>query len=395
MMEIIKRHLFLAGLVGGVVVISLAVALTAYFFYMGPNARTEATLKSTLSQAKALEQGKLFSEELIKQMAGHVDSRKTQHEELLAYIKGLGAARKPLVENLFPTSTDINLRHSFKTAYDAAIASFVKRLGAGKPMLPVRKGSKGKTEADSLAIAAAKEAYRKFTLFAHPTQSFERPLWVEHEDAPSLDLVRAAQEDIWLMEDIVEIIAQVNADVLKAKQAADKTIQPVVAHAPVKELAELRVGSPGATLPNSQMQSSAGERYRPVSEAAGPAAQAGRAPTLSGRYSKSGFFLVLPWRLTVVVESQYAGELIRRLKGRETFLTVEAWRMKPITDVSFDRMRTLMVDSRDDYGRDGIALLEVVGESMVFQLPGGRVTTLAAAAQPPAGEAAETATSGE
>ena len=54
-----------------------------------------------------------------------------------------------------------------------------------------------------------------------------------------------------------------------------------------------------------------------------------------------------------------------------------------------------MVDSRDDYGRDGIALLEVVGESMVFQLPGGRVTTLAAAAKPPAGEAAETATSGE
>ena len=394
MMETIKRHAFLAGLVAGVVAISLAVALTAYFFYMGPNANTEATLKSTRSQAKALEQGKLFSEELVKQMAAQVDSRKTQHEELLAYIKGLGAARKPLVENLFPTSTDVNLRHSFKTAYDAAIASFMERLGAGKPTLPVRKGSKGKTESDNLAIAAAKEAYRKFTLFVHPTQSFERPPWVERDEAPSLDLVRDAQEDIWLMEDIVEIVAQVNADVLKAKQAADKNVQPVVAHAPVKELVELHVASGYATLPNSQMLSISG-RYRPGSEAVGPADQTGRAPTLSGRYSKSGFFLILPWRLTAVVESQYAGELIRRLKGRETFLTVEAWRMQPITDVSFDQMRTLMADERDDYGTDGIALLEVVGESMVFQLPGGRVTTLVTAAQPPAGEAAETATSGE
>jgi len=388
MMETIKRHVFLVGLVAGVIVISLAVILMTYFMYVRPNAKTETVIKSTRSQAMALGKGKLFSKELVAQMAEHVERRQKQHEELLAYIKSLGAARKPLVDGLFPTSTDVSLRHAFKTAYDAALAGFVKRLGAGVPTLPTRKGSKKKKDIDDLAVAAAREAYRKFTMFAHPEQSFSRPPWVGSDKAPSLEVARAGQEDIWLMEDIVEIIAQMNADVVKEKQKTDKTVQPVVAHSPVKELVELQLGTALAILPNSEMQTIPGDRYRPAADAAGPAARTGRAPTLSGRYSKPGFFQILPWRLTAVVESQYAGELVRRLKGRETFLTVEAWRLRPITDTSFERMRTLMADRRDDYGRDGIALLEVVGESMVFQLAGGRITTLVAAATPPAGQPA-------
>ena len=102
MMEIIKRHVFLAGLVGGVVAISLAVALTAYFFYMGPNAKTEATLKSTRSQAKALEQGKLFSEELIKQLAGHVDSRKTSTRNFSRISRALAQHASRWWKTCFP-----------------------------------------------------------------------------------------------------------------------------------------------------------------------------------------------------------------------------------------------------------------------------------------------------
>ncbi|KPK48374.1 MAG: hypothetical protein AMK72_07125 [Planctomycetes bacterium SM23_25] len=395
MMETIKRHAFLLGLAAGVVVISLAVALMAYFFYVRPNASTVTTIKSTRSQAEALRKGRLFSKDLVGQMAEQVDRRKKQHEELLGYIKGLGAARKPLVEGLFPTSTDVNLRHSFKAAYDAAIAKFMTRLGAGTPTLPVRRGSKGKTEADDLAMTAAREAYRKFTLFAHPKQSFERPTWVDRDEAPSLELVRFGQEDIWLMEDLVEIIAQMNADVLDEKKKDNPNLPPVVEHAAVKELIDIAIGSAPATLPNTQMQSISG-RYRPGPEAAGPADKSGRAPTLSGRYSNREFFLVLPWRLAVVVEARYAGELIRRLKGRETFLSVEAWRLRPITGDSFERTgRSLMANVRDDYGKQGVAHLEVVGESLVFQLAGGRVTTLVTATKAPADESAETPTSGE
>jgi hypothetical protein len=362
MMETIKRHVFLAGLVAAVVVISLAVLLTAYFFYMGPNQDTHRLIRSTGSRAKALEQGKLFSEDLAKELAQHVDRREKQHEDLLGYIRGLGATRKPLVEGLFPTSTDVNLRHSFKTAYDAKIATFMKTLGAGTPIVPTGKGGKGKRETDDLARAAAREVYRKFTMFAHPKESFERPTWVDQDIAPSVEVARYGQEDIWLMEDIVAIIAKMNADVMAAKKDV-----------------------PDA-LSETDMQSSS-ERYRPGAASAAPADISGRAPSLSGRYSQSGFFLILPWRLTVVVESAYAGELIRRLKGKETFLSVEAWRMNPITGISFSRLRTFMADMRGDYGKRGVALLEIVGESMVFQLAGGRVTTLVTAAKTPPEEA--------
>lgn len=382
MMETIRRHVFLAGVVAAVVVISLAVLLTAYFFYIGPNQDTHALIRSTGSRAKALEQGKLFSEDLAKELAQHVDRRDKQHEDLLGYIRGLGAAREPLVEGLFPTSTDVNLRHSFKTAYDAKIATFMKTLGAGTPIVPTGKGGKGKKETDDLARAAAREVYRKFTMFAHPKESFERPTWVDQDIAPSVEMARHGQEDIWLMEDIVAIIAKMNADVMATK----KDVPAVVANVPIKELVSIRIRPGADALPETDMQSTS-ERYRPGAASAAPADISGRAPSLSGRYSQSGFFRILPWRLTVVVESPYAGELIRRLKGQETFLSVEAWRMNPITGISFSRLRTFMADVRGDYGKRGVALLEIVGESMVFQLAGGRVTTLVTAAKAPPEEA--------
>ncbi len=389
MMETIKRHAFLLGLAAGVVVILLAVVLMVYFVYVSPNEATRRMLTSTRSRAMALGKGKLFSEDLVNQMAEQVARRKKQYDELLGYVKSLGAARKPLIEGLFPTSTDVNVRHRFKAAYDEALGRFMKRLGAGTPTLPVRTGrsKSGKGETDDLALAEVREKYLKFTMFAHPKQSFERPSWVDDpKQPPSPEESRFGQEDIWLMEDLVETIARMNDDVLKNKNAT-----PVVANAPVKELIEISIGCGSATLSSAKMQSTS-ERYRPVYTPAargGSAVQESRAPTLSGRYSKNGFYRVLPWRLAVVVEGRYAGELIRRLKGGETFLSVEAWSMNPITANSFEQMRNLTANLRDDYGKQGIAYMEVVGESLVFQLAGGRVTTLVTAAKPTDAEAAE------
>jgi hypothetical protein len=105
-----------------------------------------------------------------------------------------------------------------------------------------------------------------------------------------------------------------------------------------------------------------------------------RAPTLSGRWSQAGFYQVLPFRMVVVVESRYTGELIRRLKGTESFIGVEASRMRPVSDGSKELM-----GPRKDYGtQQAIDRLEVVCESLVFQLEGGRVTTAPAKPVAPA-----------
>jgi len=96
---------------------------------------------------------------------------------------------------------------------------------------------------------------------------------------------------------------------------------------------------------------------------------------------------VLPFRLAVVVESRYSGELIRRLRGTESFISVEAFRIKPLSENAKELMAP-----RKDYGQQAIDRVEVVAESLLFQLEGGRVTT--APAKPAAGtkQAAPSAT---
>lgn len=378
MMETIKRHAFLMGLAAGVVVISLAAVVTVYFVYVGPNADTRQTLRSTKTRAQALMKGPLFSESLVEQMGKQVQRRQTLHEDLLNHVRQLGAARKPLVENLFPVSTDIGLRHSFKGKYDEAIAAFMKRLGAITPVVPVVKDAKAQ-ETEKTAVI---EENRAAAMFAHAKASFFRPDWVDRQDAPPMEAVRVGQEDLWLMEDLVEVLAMMNDEFRKAGN-----LKPIIAASPVKELIEIRVGGEAATLPGSKMVGLS-TRYRPA-HAPGSRAAAGPempAATVSGRHSKPDFYLVLPWRLAVVVETRYVGELIRRLKGSESFLSVEAWRMTPVTEASFERSRDLLALSREDYGPQGVAKLEVTGDSLVFQLPGGRITTLVKAPEPPKAE---------
>jgi len=49
--------------------------------------------------------------------------------------------------------------------------------------------------------------------------------------------------------------------------------------------------------------------------------------------------------------------------------------MWPITYASFQRADDLLAYRREDYGDEGVVRLQVVGESLIFQLEGGRVTT--------------------
>ncbi|MBL7139544.1 MAG: hypothetical protein ISS74_01400 [Planctomycetes bacterium] len=387
MFETVKRHAFLLGLGGGVVVIAALVILLVYFSYVGPNAALERELKSTKSQAEALLNGKLYSAELVDKMAEQIALRNQQYKDLLAYIKELGVRRQPLVKDLFPTSTDISLRHSFKAQYDNALGKFMEQLGAIQPKRPEGTGG-SKKDGPSQELEAAMAEARSHTMYAHPKQSFIRPDWLDAPEAPPLAETVKAQEDIWLMQDIVAIIAKMNSDILKA---TGKTAE--IARAPLKELIRIEVGGENAVLPDAGMQSIAG-RYRPSAPPGGKGGPGGRMPTLSGHGSNFGFYKALPWRLEVIAEAAYVPELVRRLRGTESFLSVEAWSMTPITEAQFERGRVdLMAYDREDYGEAGVVRLEVVGESLIFELPGGRVTNPVAAA--PATPGPETESTGE
>jgi hypothetical protein len=82
----------------------------------------------------------------------------------------------------------------------------------------------------------------------------------------------------------------------------------------------------------------------------------------------------------VVVESRYTGEFIRRLKGTESFISVEAYRIKPVSESA----KELMGQQRKEYGTQALDRVEVVAESLLFQLDGGRVTTTSVKAAAPA-----------
>ena len=354
MMEFVKRHAFLLALGAGFVVIAAAVLATVQAGYRGPASVLEAKLARTRRAADALDASPLYGDKLIDGMSKEVKQRQARYEEILDYVRKLGRARKPLVENLFPRSTDVNLRHSFKAEYDPALDRFMKTLGADHPLLPQ---DTPEAEKDGRL-----KKFKQATTFAHPQQSFVRPDWVDKAEAPTLDQCAVAQEDLWLMSDLVGILAEVNRDYLDGQPA-------VIRNVPIKELVEIRIGAGVATLEGAR-GGAGGVRYLPSSVPAGTVV-----PTLSGRLSKPGFYQVLPFRLAVVIESRWSGELLRRLKGTESFLSVEAWRMKPIVPEAFERFRgSLLAWSREVYGNGGVVLLEVVGESLVFQLSGGRVT---------------------
>ena len=102
-----------------------------------------------------------------------------------------------------------------------------------------------------------------------------------------------------------------------------------------------------------------------------------RFPALTGRCSKAGLYAVLPFRMEVTVEASYAAELVRRLKNSESFITVEGVSIRPVLAKTLGKVGSgLLASTLEDYGTQGVVRLEVVGETLVFQLEGGRITTM-------------------
>ncbi len=358
-MDFVKRHLFLLGLVAVVLVVSLAVVLLVQFGYRAKNqafqrdlGQAERELKLMLSPGAPV-----YSKGLVEELADRVEMLRERHRNILDEIARMGAEREPLVEGLLPDSVRIEWRHQFKAEYRDGIQDLMARLNAVDPKVP--------PEATDEAIEEKIEQVRKATLFADENSFIIRD-WVNRPEAPPVEVCRLAQEDFWLMQDLVRIVAKFNADKLQRAEA-------VIRNAPVKELVEVRIGDQAAVLGNTTMRAGS-TRYRRTDPRLGE-----KAASLTGRISRPGYYLVLPWRMDVVARSNVAGELVGRLKGTESFLTVTAWKLLPITESSFatqtDLLASYVEEKRRIYGPEGVVRLSIVGESLLFQLKDGRVTT--------------------
>jgi hypothetical protein len=376
MMELLKRHLFLISLVAGTVVVSAAVIVLVLVFETWPAQTTQKAWEGVKGQVRTLDVARMVLPENVTQLAAQEGVEAKQYKGDLDWIKAQGKARTVVVEDLFPASTDIGLRHRFKNVYLGKLADLAKGLDAVPPPSYLEKTA----EPDAATHA---EAAAKGLMYYHPDQTFVRPAWTSpaHTQAPSMEECRTGQEDLWLLEDLVAVLKKMNDDILASREdpkARERTIK----NSPIKELVTVRIGGQNAAMPGTPM-TPFNERYVPVAD---PKA-GGRAPTLTGRWSlpdekekgevvKRGMYKVLPWRMVVVVESRYSGELTRRLKGRESFLTVAAAQERPIVEAMFEGgSRDWLAKDRQAYGPEGVVRLEIVGESLVFQLEGGRVTT--------------------
>lgn len=365
MMDFAKRHLFLLGLGAGVLALAVLILLLVQFGYRSPNAAMEAQLGGAVRRAQSLGGGTLYDEAVVEALKAAVQERRTRYEETLAYIAKRGRERKVLVPNLFPTTTDTTLLHTCKTEYKAALERFMARLGAVDPTLPA--------DAPEAVKMAKLDEINKAVMLVNPGYAFHRPDWVDKPEAPNLDLVRYGQENLWLMEDLVEIVAKTNEAYIGQKPRT-------IANAVIKELLEIRIGNDQAILEGGRGAGGAG-RYRGAAGAEGV-----REASLTGRASRPGFCLVLPWRVVVVADARIFGDLMRRLKDRETFLTVDGALVEPITEKAFAQgSKQFNVSDLKQYGGAPVVRLTLTGESLVLQLPEGRVTTppevLQAAAQ--------------
>ncbi len=360
-MDFLKRHGFLLGLVAGTVVLSVGLGLFFHLTYRQENMEIRGTLESAVRRGRGILQGPIFTEAVVEEMAARVETINDHYWAILEAIREQGAALEPLVPGLLPVSTRLELRHRFRAEYSDKLKDFFQQLGAANPTPPQRATADEAVDIREQAMEA--------TMYAHPELAFVRPGWVDRPEAPSVQVCRLAQEDAWLMQDLVDIIARANRELGGGRPVTVKT-------APIKELVEIRIGAEGSVLGGTEMAGSGGRYRGPGRVGLGLSTETDRQPTVTGIGSVDGFYRALPWRLVVVMDAARIGDLLGRLRGTPSHLMVEAWRMRPVTEGSIAKFRDLLAESRLEYGMGPVARLEVVGTALIFQLEGGRITVV-------------------
>ncbi|MDP6380892.1 MAG: hypothetical protein QF662_06070, partial [Phycisphaerae bacterium] len=258
---------------------------------------------------------------------------------------------------------------------------------------------------DPEAEATTEEQLKKAEMFASPENSLPRPRWLEGMGIPTIAEAKEGQENFWLIQDILRAIKKVNDDFFQSKDGEGKP--RTAEHAPIKQLVEITVGEADSIL-EGEGRLGRGKRYRWASPKAktllgGFGASPAKLPkswkrkpvlrvkSLTGRGSEHDLYNVLPFRLVVIADNELAGRLIGEISGTESFITIESVRIKAIDN---EQASSLLKTSPEDvdltklYGLRGLVQLTIIGESLVFELPGGRITTAVKKARKAGDEAA-------
>jgi len=354
-MELIKKQLILiicaavgllslAGVVLGVLQFGKVQSITQ-------KAKTATSTLEALARGKSVEgQGRAMipneqAIEILRKRRNMIETRfYAVLEESLQKNIGLdpntGEIRSaPLLEGVFPEFTAAHKPFDFRDAYNEAIDQLLKRLQAGTPPTPEEIAQYEEQEQQNLGFLASDESFREGIGDTDLTGSRRRPRgagtdWVramavdraERERAesikvyadrnsldvdptvadkklpspPELEQMWWAQVSLWIQKDLVEAIAEVNADAKNVGESAVKRIDDIT------------------VVPQYVVEGGQGRR----------SGAEGFDESFTGRACNE-LYDVVRFSMTVVVDSTRLMELIDAIY-RQNFMTLYAWEIEAV-----------------------------------------------------------------
>ncbi len=364
-MDFVKRHWWLVATIAAMVVLSAGALVLRHMSISTADAR-ERTLQLSLRTASNIQP-------VPPALLEPLDKANTEMQENLEKIRNYPDPKwwQPLVPGDNPEW------FQFRDAYRSALRQLERDLNA------VSRENLAAASADSGSIVVAPEAF--YTAPALKAASAPSP-------SERTSQMLSAQEDMWLMQDLVKAIVATND-----LHYSNTGLKPSITNAAIKELLKIEIGAQYAQPSTSRTTVAAGERYLRLRPPAGSSPfdsglgttsddqglpREVRALTVTGHASNNneGKYRVLPFRITVLADAAQYAELIRQLpKDSRSFVTVlnVSFSIIPDADTAY-RGKGLSVSTADQrlaiYGKRPLARVEIVGQSLVFTDPAVRPT---------------------
>lgn len=275
-----------------------------------------------------------------------------QHEyaTVRRYVDELNG-RKPLIRGVLPDARSDAKRYEFGEAYATAIVGLVKRLQAAGPAGPGEiqaaqreidewrawlaeqddedcvqrqfpsRPAAPRTHSDGLirqatargdprldpVLRAGVERARSILCYAAP-RSFHLSPVIRDDRPPSMEEIWYAQVGLWIQQDVVEAVAELNNQVSAARSDTDAHVQ----HSPVKRI--IRIAIDGYRLDGTTI------RFPSIDDEPRRAGTAAR--LVFTPYTGHGDIDVIPFRLTLIVDQRDMLEVIDRISAKNLYRCV-------------------------------------------------------------------------